>query len=203
MITLLYSGNVGIGQDLHTVLRALKSINGTLALRMLIVGAGKGIPAVRQLAADLCLANVAFRDPAPLDKLAELLAEGDIHLICQKPGTEGLLVPSKIYSTLASGRPSLFIGPTNCEAADIVRDSRSGLVVAPGDIDGTLKALVHLGDSGSVRRKMGKNAKEYYSNYFGRKQSVTKIARLIELVDLNARKMREERFEIANRKKVE
>jgi len=185
MTILLYSGNIGIGQDLHTVLRAATHLNGDLDLKILIVGNGKRLPSVRQLVVDLQLRNVEFREPVPLYKLTELLKIGDIHIISQKPGTEGLLVPSKIYSTLAAGRPSLFVGPIDCEVGHIVRDSRSGFVVEPGDVEGALDALTSLVCSEALRCEMGQNAKEYYEYYFGRQKSVAKIISIIEHVAVN------------------
>lgn len=185
MTTLLYSGNLGMGQDLHTVLRAAARFNGDLDLRIRIVGNGKGLPSVRQLATDLRLGNVEFGKPVPLNQLAELLASGDIHVICQKPGTEGLLVPSKIYSTLAAGRPSLFIGPSDCEVGRIIEDSRSGFIVAPNDIEGTMSALTTLAFGEALRWEMGENAREYHEYYFGWRRSVAKIIEVIERVGRN------------------
>jgi len=182
MITLLYSGNIGIGQDLGTVLRAAARIDVALGLHIMIVGGGKGLASVRQLVSELQLRNVEFAEPVPLYRLNEVLATGDIHIICQKPGTEGLLVPSKIYSTLAAGRPSLFVGPADCEVGKIVRDSRSGFIVEPGDVDCAFNALKNLVRSEALRLEMGRNAKEYYEYYFGRQKSVAKIVSIIELV---------------------
>ena len=182
MTTLLYSGNLGIGQDLHTVLRAAARFNSDLDLHILIVSGGKFLPSVKQLVANLQLRNVEFREPVSLYKLAELLTTGDIHIICQKPGTEGLLVPSKIYGTLAAGRPSLFVGPTDCEVGQIVRDSRSGFIVEPGNVESAFNALTSLISSEALRCEMGQNAKEYYEYYFGRRKSVAKIISIIERV---------------------
>jgi glycosyltransferase involved in cell wall biosynthesis len=182
MTTLLYSGNVGYGQDLRTVLQAAVHLNGDTDLHILIVGNGKGLPSVKQFVADLQLKTVEFSEPVPLYKLRELLKTGDIHIICQMPGTEGLLVPSKIYSTLAVGRPSLFFGPHNCEVGQIIRDSRSGFVIEPGDVDSALNALRRLTCSEALRWEMGQNAKEYYDYYFGRQKSVAKIVSIIERV---------------------
>ncbi|OHB74367.1 MAG: hypothetical protein A2Z25_23265 [Planctomycetes bacterium RBG_16_55_9] len=151
-------------------------------LHVRIVGGGKGLSSVQKLVSDLQLRNVEFAEPVPLYKLAELLAKGDIHIICQKSGTEGLLVPSKIYSTLAAGRPSLFVGPKDCEVGRIVRDSRSGFVVEPGDVDGAFSALINLAGSETLRCEMGENAKRYYEHYFGRKKSVAKIIMVIQQV---------------------
>ncbi len=180
MTTLLYSGNIGIGQDVGTVLRAAASLNGNGGLRILIVGTGKGLQVVKNLASELHLRNTEFREPVPLCRLPQLLADGDVHIICQKPGTEGLLVPSKIYSTLAVGRPSLFIGPVNCEVGRIIHDSRSGYIIEPGDVEGAANALTALVCSAALRLEMGANAKEYYSHYFGRRRSVARIVDVIE-----------------------
>ena len=180
MTTLLYSGNLGIGQDLSTVLRAVARFNGDLDLHFRIVGSGKGLVSTKQLVADLQLRNVEFGEPVPLYKLADLLASGDIHIIYQKRGTEGLLVPSKVYGTLAAGRPSLFVGPHDCEVARIIRDSQSGFIVEPGDVEGVSNALKTLVPSSSLQKKMGENARKYYTLQFGRKHSLAKIISIIE-----------------------
>ncbi len=182
MLTLLYSGNIGMGQDLHTLVRAVARANGDMNFRTLIVGSGKGLASVKRLARDLQVRNVEFRDPVPLYKLNDLLASGDVHVICQKPGTEGLLVPSKIYGTLSVGRPSLFIGPEDCEVSRIIRESHSGYIVRPEDVNAAFSALINLVLSSALRKKMGENAREYYRQHFGRNRSVGKIIALIDQV---------------------
>ena len=61
MATLLYSGNVGLGQDVGTALRAVARLNGQAALKVLIAGDGKGLAAVRALVAELRLADAQIR----------------------------------------------------------------------------------------------------------------------------------------------
>lgn len=197
MPTLLYSGNLGIGQDLSTVLRAVARLNGTVDLRVLIVGGGKNLPSVRELASQLRLTQIEFRKPVPLYKLPGLLTEGDIHVVCQKPGTEGLLVPSKIYSTLLAGRPTLFVGPLNCEVARIVRDSHSGIIVEPGDIESTMHALMALVHCIATRKEMGINARAYYEALFGRERSIPRLVSILEEVG-NGSKSQHKRWRRAN-----
>ena len=182
MITLLYSGNLGIGQDVDSVLHAAAQLKGEVSLHILIVASGKNLSSVKRLASDLQLENIEFREPVPLYRLPDLLAEGDIHLAYQRPGTEGLLLPSKIYGTLAAGRPSLFVGPADCELARIVRDSRSGITVEPGNVESIVAALRTLTQSPALRSKMGRNAREYYDVNFGRERSVSHIVQIIEAV---------------------
>ncbi len=180
MTILLYSGNFGLGHELDTVLRAVHALNGDTNLRVLLVGKGKGLTETRRLAAELGLANIEFRPPVPLYGLAELLASGDIHLVSQKPGTEGFIVPSKIYGALAVGRPVIFIGPEHCEAARIVHDGRCGFVVAPGDVESASQVLRQLVLDVELRTTMGQRAKRYYAEKFGRKRSVARIIGAIE-----------------------
>lgn len=183
MMTLLYSGNIGIGQDLGTVLRAVAQLKGNVDIAVRIVGGGKALPELKKLAAELALGNVEFSSPIPLYQLPDLLADGDIHVICQQPGTEGLLVPSKIYSTLAAGRPSLFIGLTNCEVGQILRDSGSGFVIKPGDVECATNTLIKLATSPQLRQNMGEKARRYYERHFGRDKSIQKIVDILESVN--------------------
>ncbi len=179
-ITLLYSGNFGLGHEIDTILRAVRSFNITRYLKILLVGSGKGLPLIRQLVSDLWLENVEFCPSVPLHELFGLLTRGDVHVVAQKPRTEGLIVPSKIYGALAVGRPVLFVGPGECEVARIVRDSGCGFVIAPGDTAYAAYALRRLVSDESLRRAMGELARLYYQQKLGRKRSVSKIVEVIE-----------------------
>ena len=178
----MYSGNLGIGHELDTVVHAVKKLGKGVDLQVLFVGSGKMREPLGKLADELGLNCIEFRPPVSLDKLSDILAAGDIHLVSQKPGTQGLIVPSKLYGVLAAGRPTLFIGPEDCEPAIILRRSKAGIIVKPGDIDSVADALRKLTQDPQLRRTMGKRAREYYENNFGRDQSVSQIIEAIEAI---------------------
>jgi len=52
-----------------------------------------------------------------------------------------VIVPSKIYNVLASGRPCVAAVEQDCEVADIIRQHGCGYVISPGDAS-SLKARV-------------------------------------------------------------
>ncbi len=56
----------------------------------------------------------------------------------------GIVVPGKLYGAMASGRPTLFVGPEHCESADTIRQADCGLTVRLGDADGLVEALSTL-----------------------------------------------------------
>jgi len=180
MVTLLYAGNLGLGHELETVIRAVWKLGPDGSLKVLIVGNGSAWRQLRELVILLRLGNVEFRLPVPLCELSNLLATGDIHLVSQRPGTQGLIVPSKVYGILAAGRPVFFVGPSDCESAMIVHDSGAGFVVEPGDVSGAASALRNLATNADLRRTMGQSARRYYEEHFGRDKSVSSIVNAIE-----------------------
>ncbi len=179
-VTLMYSGNLGIGHELDTVLHAANRLDRSANLRLLFVGEGKMRARLIALACELGLDNVAFCPPQPLAALSDSLAAGDIHLISQRGGTEGLIVPSKLYGIMAAGRPVVFIGPDQCEVAQIIRDSGSGIIVACGDCERAAEAIKSLIADRALRERMGTRGKEFYARHFGLQRSVAAIAEVIE-----------------------
>jgi len=180
-MTLMYSGNIGLGHDLETMLRAIHQLEDNRKPRVLFVGNGALKKHLQQLVNQLRLDCVTFHPPQPLYALAENLATGDVHVVSQKPGTQGLMVPSKIYGIMAAGRPAIFIGPRDCEVAQIVRESNAGFLVEPGDVAGATKVLQQLLDDPETVKRMGRQAREYYEMNFGRDRSINRIIDTVEL----------------------
>jgi len=54
------------------------------------------------------------------------------------------VLSGKVFEYLAAGRPILAVVPPDGAAADLIRDTGSGVVVAPDDVDGIREALVEL-----------------------------------------------------------
>jgi len=178
-LTLMYSGNLGLGHELDTALRAVADLNGKIDLRVLLVGNGRMRQPMEELAAELDLDCVSFHAPRPLDLLADSLGAGDIHLVSQRPGTQGLIVPSKQYAVLAAGRPTLFIGPPDCEVAKILRDSGAGVIVPPGNVQATAEALKALAEDAELRIEMGRRGRAYYQKHFRRDRGVAAVVKTI------------------------
>ena len=179
-VTLLYSGNLGMGHELDTIVRAVALLPDRSNIRLRFVGNGKMRKYLENLVVELGLERVEFAPPCPLRELSENLSGGDIHLVSQCPGTEGLIVPSKVYGILAAGRAVLYIGPETTEVARIIEQADAGRIAPAGGIDRTAELLRELTDNAELRRAMGRRGREYYENHFGREQGTAQISDVIE-----------------------
>ena len=141
---LLYSGNFGLAHDVNTVVEglALHHRSGSARFGLWLNATGRNTEVV---ASRLSAANVPFTRtmPVSLDRLGSLLAAADVHLITLRPEFSGIVLPSKIYACLASGRPIVFIGPTSSDV-HLLCSQTPGLAYArvePGDAAGFANAL--------------------------------------------------------------
>ena len=136
----MYSGNMGVGHDVSTLVEAARLLEHTSPrIAFLFVGDGVRRPEAERLAADL--SNVRFLGYQPAEALADSLTAADVHLASLREGLEGLLVPSKLYGVMAVGRPLFYVGPAGCELARMVRLHELGWNGLPGDALGLARAL--------------------------------------------------------------
>ena len=115
-----YSGNLGRVHDLEPVLAVAEAVRSDQRIAFLFIGSGAQRAALEAGAARRGLDNVQFRPPQPRALLATALALADVHLVTLRPGCERYVFPSKFYGVAAVGRPVLFIGPRDCELAQLV-----------------------------------------------------------------------------------
>lgn len=104
-VRFLYAGNVGDMQDVETIVRAAKLAEDA-PVKVTVIGGGVAKERVQKVAAELDVTNVEFRDPVPLEDMADVYAEADFSLVTLKdlPNFRGT-IPSKFQSSLAEGLP--------------------------------------------------------------------------------------------------
>ena len=112
---ILYSGNLGKKQGLEVVLAAAKHYEEKKDIHFVIVGQGAHREELLQLASDLDLHNLIFHDLQPYERLPELLAMADIHLVVQKKGAANVVLPSKLTSILSVGGHALITAESDAE----------------------------------------------------------------------------------------
>ena len=159
----MYAGNVGLSQGLGIVIEAAAALAYEEDLVFVINGAGAEREALRERARGLT--NVRFVDIQPPERLPEVLAAADIHLVTLKRGLARSSVPSKTYSILAAGRPLLASVDEGSEVADVVERAGAGVAVPPEDPEALTKALRRLLDSPDDLDRMGRAGRTFVEGW--------------------------------------
>jgi colanic acid biosynthesis glycosyl transferase WcaI len=159
----MYAGNVGLSQSLDLVLDAARKLADRTDLVFVVNGGGSGRAALEDAATGLD--NVRFVDFQPKERLAEVLAAGDIHLVPLRRGLARSSVPSKTYSILAAGRPVLASVDEGTEVARVVSEAGAGLAVPPDDPDAFTHALVTLLDEPERAAAMGRSGRSFVERW--------------------------------------
>jgi lipopolysaccharide/colanic/teichoic acid biosynthesis glycosyltransferase/glycosyltransferase involved in cell wall biosynthesis len=155
----MHSGNVGLSQELDTLLDAARRLARHPDLALVIVGDGARRAALERRAHAEGLANVRFLPYQPRGRLAESFATADAFVVSLKAGLAGAIVPSKLYGILAAGRPYVAAVEPASEVAAITRKYDSGILAAPGDPDDLAAKLSLLYRDRTLRERLAANAR--------------------------------------------
>ena len=156
----MHSGNVGLSQNLETLIGAAERLTAYPDVVIVIVGHGARLAALQEMARARDLANVRFLPQQPKERIAELFASADVFVVSLKRGIEGYIVPSKLYGILAAGRASIVAVDRSSEPASIVTTRECGLVAEPGDPDSLATAILTLYRDPALVARMAANARD-------------------------------------------
>jgi colanic acid biosynthesis glycosyl transferase WcaI len=160
----MYAGNVGMSQSLGLLVEAARRFADTRPDVVFVVnGGGSALGGLLDAAAGLD--NVRFVEMQPRERLPEVLASGDVHVIPLKEGLARSSVPSKLYSILAAGRPVVASVDAGTEVARTVEAAGAGIAVAPEDPDAFCAALGRLLDDPSERSAMGASGRRFVEGW--------------------------------------
>jgi glycosyltransferase involved in cell wall biosynthesis len=158
----VHAGNLGFYGAWDTVLHAAKILSNENAA-VVFVGDGASRASLEHSAKGS--PNVRFLPFRPVEQVPHVMAAGDVHIITVKRGLEGVVVPSKLYSTLAAGRPILVIAAPESDAARIVTAAGCGLAADPDDPAAVAAAIRQLRDHPVRLAEMGRRARETAKTY--------------------------------------
>ena len=181
VLTVLYSGNFGLYNDLLTIINAVKKAQN-LPVRFVFIGDGTQKKKVKKLVQDKDLKNVDFYPYQPLDRLPETLTCADISAVSEDRRVNGLCSSSKLYSSLASGQAVLALVNKDSDVAEIVRRCDCGFIVNQGDADQVVNRLKFFLCNGDELGRMGKRARKHFEEYYTIKDSIEKYVRMLEEV---------------------
>jgi len=159
---LVHAGNLGFYGAWQTLISAVRMLEqegvglvfiGEGAMKAQVEAMSQGSRAIRFL---------PFR---PASEVPLVLSSGDMHVVTVKRGLEGVVVPSKLYPTLAAGRPVLGVAPEETDVVRIIRRTGCGLAADPDDPASVANAIRSVLHDSEHLQNMARHAREISFSY--------------------------------------
>lgn len=161
----MYAGGMGAKQGLEVVISAADALRDEPDIQFLLVGGGADRERLGAMVCEKKLANVRFLPVQPSERLNEMLAAGDIHLVIQRAEAADMVMPSKLANILAAGRPCIATAECGTTLHSVLTNNDCGIAVQPSSAEMLRDAIERLCRDPRGRDRMGGNAHAYANAY--------------------------------------
>lgn len=165
----LYSGNMGRAHDFTAILESIEALVHEKEILFVFIGSGPKKSEIEGFGRSHPEANIRILDYVPREELRLSMGAADLSIVAVADGLEGLVVPSKLYGIMASGRPALYVGPASSEAAKTILAYDCGFVVGNKDTEGFTRAVLTARNDQARSLAMGRSARAAFERVFERR----------------------------------
>lgn len=178
----LYSGNMGRAHDFAAILKSMEQLQTEKDIVFVFIGAGPKRADLEDFVKTHPDANVRILDYVAREELKLSMGAADLSIVAVADGLEGLVVPSKLYGIMASGRPALYVGPASSEAARTITAQGCGFVVGNADGSGFTAAILTARRDTDAAQAMGAKARVAFDQKFDRRVATRRYFDLLTAV---------------------
>jgi glycosyltransferase involved in cell wall biosynthesis len=187
-LVVLYSGNLGLTHDLSPIIQAATHFKDDDRVRFVVVGEGPQHDRLQRDAQARGIGHLlVFLPYQSNDQLPLSMGLGDLSVVTIARGAENTCMPCKTYDYLAAGSAILAIAGRPSDLADIVDRYQCGVVIAPGDVSGLVRAIRAALPRDAWLQQMRAGARRAASQVFSAEIQCT---RLVALLETTARQLR-------------
>lgn len=185
-VSFCFMGNLGVAQDLISVLKAVEKNRDLTGFKVHFVGDGSMLSKMRDYVEKTGLGSiVVFHGRHPVEEMPSFYKAADVCLLSLKADSKiGLTLPTKIQGYMAAGKPIL--GMINGSAQEVIKEAHCGICVNAGDVDGLADAMRFFVNNREVLKSYGENSRKYFIDHFREKVVLDKIEKeIIRCVENN------------------
>lgn len=157
----LHTGNMGKKQDLLNIVRAAELSQSESGLVWMLVGEGEERQLIEKETRSRGLTNLKLMPLQPVELLQQVYSAADVLILNQKASVKDSVIPSKLLTYMAAGRPVVAAVSDESEAARHIRASGCGLIVQPETPKALVEGLSLLRKNASLRLELGLNGRKY------------------------------------------
>lgn len=176
-LTVMYSGNMGLGHDIETMLEAARLLHDEPKIHFMFIGAGPKWKFVERAIAQHHLQNVTLLPWQPEETLPYSLACADVALVSLEPGMEGLALPSKAIHFMGAGASILIISNMHNELVGWAVNPKDYIITNSKRLASLLREILESSTLPDLRFSTFSNAK----NLFERRKNETLLLNILNL----------------------
>lgn len=176
----LHSGRLGVAQDLMLLLKCAKELKEYSDIKFVIIGEGLRLKGLKQFKRENDLSNVKFLPYQPEGNLKEIFASSCVSVILYNTKLAHSMVPSRLYSFMASSRPVIASVDEDCSTAAIIEKAKCGFIIDVGDQAGLKENILKIYNDRNLIQSMGEKGRKYAVKHFSRSYMTQKYKRTIK-----------------------
>lgn len=173
-----YFGNMGICQDMNTLLGAIQLTKDNPAIQYLIVGHGSKMEFVKKSVRNM--PHVKVLDFLVGKDFEQAVSISSVSIVSLEKGLKGTCAPSKYYSYLQGGKAVIAIVEKDSYLADEVSKENVGIYVEIGDSKKLADVLTSLQQNPKRVDAMGKNAEKIYNEKYQLEVGLSQYYKMIQ-----------------------
>jgi colanic acid biosynthesis glycosyl transferase WcaI len=173
----VYTGNMGLKQDLGNVVEAARLLEGS-SVRVVLVGDGSQRRALEDQAREL--QNIYFTGLLDDELYPVALAGADVLVVNERPSVGEMSLPSKLTSYLVAGRPILAaVSEGGASHRELLSTGGAAWTIQPGDPRLLAAALTALSKDRAGREAMSLAAATHAGQNLDRESSLRALMTLL------------------------
>jgi colanic acid biosynthesis glycosyl transferase WcaI len=176
----MFSGNIGLSQDLENIIHLADIFKEHKDIVFVLIGDGALKEKLKNMSLSLGLKNIKFLPYQDRKDLKFSLNAAHIHLVPLKRGMKGIIVPSKVYGIMASGKPFLAAVDENSEIDRTIKEFHCGVIVKPSDGRELEKAIRWAYRNPEEIKTMGEKGRKALENRYSKEICTKKFKKIVE-----------------------
>ena len=184
-----FAGTMGFAQGLEDVVEAADRLKQFPEIVFVLAGDGVYRNTLQKKTSDKRLENIRFLPPQSADAYLELLQASDVCLVTLHKDLKTPVVPGKLQSVMAAGRPLIFCANPANYTKRLIEEAGCGFFVPAGDTINLAGAVLTLYNSRELVEQMGRQGRYYAEKHFERKKCTQAYAHLLSTLDSQRRNL--------------
>jgi glycosyltransferase involved in cell wall biosynthesis len=174
----IYLGNIGVANDIETILRAAEQLREYKDIVFVIMGGGIKKEVFKNYIFQNKLSNVLLLDSQPKSKIPEILSDIDVCIATLKNiQLFKTTYPNKVFDYMAAGKPTILA--IDGVIREVIELSSGGIYVCPGNSQEIVRAIFKYYKNPELKEEHGLNARDYVKKHFEREKITDELEKIL------------------------